>query len=238
MNKNPDYIAVASNLIEERFPDAACAFVAGSIVTGHGTPSSDIDLIVFYTDETRESYRDSIIYEGWPVEIFVHNPKSQDYFMAQDLDNGQCSTLTMVITGIVIGNEAVAQSRKDKAASLMAQGPNPWTKEKIDNKRYFLSDLLDDLHHPKDPDYVPAILAEIFIRLGDFYLRAQNEWSGDGKQLIKIMKKNHAEFAHRYLRAFEKAQQNDIQPLEDLMQEVLSPYGGFLFEGYKSVVKL
>ena len=238
MNKNPDFVSVATRLIEERFSDAACAFVAGSIVTGQGTPSSDIDLIVFYNDETSISFRESVFHEGWPVEIFVHNLKSQEHFMNEDLENAQCSTLTMVLSGIVIGDQKIAQTRKDKAALLMQQGPNPWTTTKIDNKRYFLSDLFDDLRHPKDPDYIPAILAELFLRLGDFYLRAQNKWSGDGKQLIKILKKDNAEFTQRYLHAFEMARQKDVQPLETLMTEILAPYGGFLFEGFKGIVKL
>lgn len=239
MIKNPDYLSVANNIFTEKFPDAACAFVAGSITTGHGTESSDIDLIILFNDETHETYRESITCEGWPVEIFVHNLKSQDYFMNEDLRTGKCATLSMIITGILIDpDQTTGLARKEKAESLLQQGPIPMTKEQIDHVRYFLTDLLDDLRHPKDPDYIPAILAEIFVRLGNFHLRAQNKWSGDGKQLIKIMKKEDPALTERYLQAFKKAETGKITALENLMAEILHPYGGLLFEGYKSVAEM
>ena len=71
MTERPDYLLVAKAIFTERFPDAACAFIAGSIVTGQGTPSSDIDMVVIYNDEEHETYRNSLMRDGWPVELFV-----------------------------------------------------------------------------------------------------------------------------------------------------------------------
>lgn len=235
--KNPDYLSVAKKIVAERFSDSDCVFVAGSITTGHGTPSSDIDMIILYDDETHESYRDSIIQEGWPVELFVHNIKSQNYFFNEDIKNGHASTLTMVRTGHVIGNETLGNKRKTIAEQLFLAGPERLSADKINAMRYSITDLFDDLRHPKDPDYIPALLAELFPRIGNFYLRSQNKWSGIGKQLVKLLKKEHPEFTVRYLSAFEMARIGKLEELETLINYTLAPYGGMLFEHYKSVAK-
>lgn len=233
--QNPDYLSVAKHIFTARFPDAACGFVAGSIVTGHGTPSSDIDLIVLYDDNDHETYRESIMAEGWPVEIFVHNLKSQDYFFNEDIENGASSTLTMVTTGILIGLDTkLGFARKEQAEALLAQGPEPLTSEVIDWKRYAITDLLEDLRYPKDCDYRYGILADLFTLLGNFYLRAQGKWSGSGKQLVKILKQDDPVFAARFLSSFNFNNPN-FAAIEQLVNDILAPYGGQLFTGYKSI---
>jgi predicted nucleotidyltransferase len=53
-------IDVANAIRAERYEDAAAVFAAGSIVRGHGTPFSDLDLVVVYAQlpcAYRESFR-------------------------------------------------------------------------------------------------------------------------------------------------------------------------------------
>jgi hypothetical protein len=153
--------------------------------------------------------------DGWPVEIFVHNIKSQNYYFDEDKKNGQCSTMNMVITGHVIGpDEKLAHERKAIAEKGIAAGPESLT---------------------KDPDYRMGICAELFAKVGDFHLRTQNIWSGFGKQLVKMLKKYDTTFADTYIKATTRAQQGDIALLEKVITDVLQPHGGFLFADYKSV---
>lgn len=41
-------LVIANHVFAARFQGASCAFVAGSIMRGEGTPSSDIDLVVVF----------------------------------------------------------------------------------------------------------------------------------------------------------------------------------------------
>ncbi|MDQ0351704.1 hypothetical protein J2R98_001521 [Alkalibacillus filiformis] len=51
----------------------------------------------------------------------------------------------MVVEGSVLKDNGVIPEIKSEAASLLNKGPEDWTKETIDLKRYFITDVLDDL---------------------------------------------------------------------------------------------
>lgn len=237
MKKNPDFISVAQKVFDKNFSDAACGFIAGSILRDQATETSDIDLIVLYADETHETYRDSMISDGWPVEIFVHNIKSQQYFFDKDIINGHASTLSMILDGTLIGSQQiVGMKQKNLAKQLLEQGPKKWTSEKIDWQRYSITDLWDDVRATHDPDAVTAVLAELYPKIGEFYLRSQNKWSGKGKALVRLLKQNDPTFAEDFINAFDMAfNAKELHLLEKLIDQLLASHGGKLFAGYKSV---
>jgi hypothetical protein len=237
--RNENYLSVAEKIFASEFPNAACGFVGGSVVSGTHTSTSDIDLIILYNDKESDSYRYSILREGWPVELFVHNLFSQDYFLESGIKNGECATADMIVKGIIIGpNKKLGEARKTKAQDIIAKGPTPLIQDQIDFRRYMITDKLDDLRHPRNPDYAHALLALLYTDLGDFYLRANGKWSGTGKQLVRLMNLDDPSFQQRFSTAFAKAFSGDISNLESLSKEILNPFGGLLFEGYKSIAEI
>jgi len=54
--------------------------LAGSIVRGEGTPHSDLDLVVIF-DRLPNAYRESFYFGDLPVEAFVHDPETLNYFL-------------------------------------------------------------------------------------------------------------------------------------------------------------
>jgi len=75
-------VAAAERLVGERFPAATAAFLGGSVVRGGATATSDLDITVLRAEG--EPYRESITYEGWPVELFVHTEESVRHYVAKD----------------------------------------------------------------------------------------------------------------------------------------------------------
>ncbi|MBW6420918.1 nucleotidyltransferase domain-containing protein [Rhizobium sp. XQZ8] len=63
-------LSLTGRFLAERFADADFAFVAGSIMRGAGTPSSDIDLVVLHS-ALPNAHRRSQLFEGMPFEAFV-----------------------------------------------------------------------------------------------------------------------------------------------------------------------
>ncbi len=233
--RTEDFLSVAEKIFASEFPNAACGFVTGSVVSGQQTPSSDIDMVILYNDETSESYRDSFTREGWPVEVFVHNLLAQDFFMDDDM---HCTMADMIAKSIVIGpDKELAEARKAKARAIIARGPKPLVKDRIDFKRYMITDKLHDLKHPRNADESQALLAELYIQLSDFYLLANGKWSGTGKHLVRRMNAEDPSFQKRFSETFTRAFAGDISGLEPLIKEVLNPFGGLLFEGYKSIAE-
>jgi len=224
---------IAQRFVATKFPDAECAFVAGSLMRGEGKPHSDIDLVVLYGPDFTAVRREAHAFEGVPIDVFLHNEQAQDFFFDKDVRRGVCALLSMIVEGRVIGKDtALAEKRKRKAQALIEKGPPPLDESDLKRRRYFISDLLDDLRDDRPPGEVTGCLSGLFFLLGDFHLRAQNQWSGNGKGLIRRLRKLDAGFAARYEQDFAKAFQGDLAPVEKLVVDVLHPYGGLLWDGH------
>lgn len=228
--KNENVLDVALTLKKLRYPDAAVAFAAGSVFRGEGSPWSDIDLIVLYDDPFDDVGRETIEAEGWPVEVFLHNVQSLNYFFDEDRKRGMPVLMNMVCEGIEIpGPCALSRQQKANAKRLIDQGPPALSDEDMQVSRYFISDALDDLRGVVKPDEQYAILGRLYVDLANFHLRANGHWSGVGKGLPRALQRYAPEIAASYLTAFDLAFQNEgIEKLFVLADDILNPHGGRL----------
>jgi predicted nucleotidyltransferase len=76
-------IEAAQKIINNHFPCCQGALLAGSVVRGEATATSDLDIIIF-DKNIRTSYRESLIDLGWAIEFFVHNLTSYKNFFESD----------------------------------------------------------------------------------------------------------------------------------------------------------
>jgi hypothetical protein len=65
-----DPTAAARALVLERFPGARAAFLGGGVLSPRRTATSDLDIVVI--DATLGPFRESLRWQGWPAELFVH----------------------------------------------------------------------------------------------------------------------------------------------------------------------
>lgn len=237
VQSRPDYLETARKFFKERHPNAAVAFVAGSIVRGEATPQSDIDLVVLYRNEDFDDvHRYSEVYEGWPIEVFAQNIKAQDYFFDKDRKRGIPSMPSMTLEGVAIPEaNTLSQMRKQIARDIIDAGPLPLCEKERKERMYHLTDLLDDLVVPRNQGELMGALSLLYDSLGDFYLRAHNKWSGRGKSLFRALKKASPEVADEYERAFQAAfAGGGTEKLIQMAEELLKPFGGRHWAGYKS----
>jgi len=75
----PGPLVATSEIVAERYGDAAVVFLAGSIMRGEDTDTSDLDLVVV-NERIDAAFRESFRYAGWPVEAFVHDPEALRFF--------------------------------------------------------------------------------------------------------------------------------------------------------------
>ncbi|HAT9793188.1 TPA: GNAT family N-acetyltransferase, partial [Legionella pneumophila subsp. pneumophila] len=73
-------------LIHERYSEARAVFWAGSVSQGEETQVSDLDLVIVYEKLIR-AYREAFVYEGWPIDAFVHDRESIRYFFEESRIN-------------------------------------------------------------------------------------------------------------------------------------------------------
>jgi hypothetical protein len=122
-----DPLTTASAIIARRYEGAAVTFLAGSVVRGEDTDTSDLDLVVVY-ERIDAAFRDSFIYAGWPVEAFVHDPETLRYFFLQvDRPGGVPSLPHMVSTGTPLPCATdFSRALQAFANEVLVQGPLPW----------------------------------------------------------------------------------------------------------------
>jgi predicted nucleotidyltransferase len=143
-------LLAARKIFSNRYYGADVAFVAGSIIRGDDTSYSDIDLVVVYP-QLPAAYRESFLSDGFPVEAFVHDFSTLKYFF-EDIDakSGCPSLPSMVVEGVALPNEDSAEPFRRFASELLKKGPAMLEVQDIANRRYFITDLLDDLREPRN----------------------------------------------------------------------------------------
>jgi len=225
-------VEAAKKFIVENFSDCQAALLAGSVVRGEETATSDLDIVVF--DEKIESaYRESLIEYGWPIEVFVHNATSYKTFFKEDCERARPSLPRMVSEGINLVDSGVLSSIKEEANELLKRGPEVWSVKTIEMKRYMITDALDDLIGTTNRAEELFIANTLADAIHEFYLRTNGQWIGASKWIVRALNQFDESFARTFVQAFDvfykTGSKDEIITLADKM---LKPYGGRLFEGF------
>jgi predicted nucleotidyltransferase len=70
----PSPMKAGYGIWKQHFADAQVIFLAGSVIRGEGTRSSDLDIVVIHK-KLSAAYRRSFMYQGWPAgELTLRNP--------------------------------------------------------------------------------------------------------------------------------------------------------------------
>ncbi|MEM1048846.1 MAG: nucleotidyltransferase domain-containing protein [Pseudomonadota bacterium] len=227
-------LQAATQIRDEKYPKALSVLAAGSLVRGDGTSTSDIDLIVVF-DRLEAAYRESFTFAAWPVEAFVHDPMTLEYFFRDvDRPSGVPTLMTMVAEGVEVPREtAFGNSLKVLANSVIEDGPPRWSDADIDASRYALTNLVDDLHAPRSGEEQCATLIDLYPALATHFFRRRNRWAAKGKTIARALMADDPVFARTFLEAFDTAfVTGDGSPVERLVDELLQEDGGRLFAGY------
>lgn len=226
---------LVTRLHREKYPDADVIFLAGSVVRGEGTKTSDLDIVVLY-ESLQNAYRDSYFYGGWPVEAFVHDPQTFRYFIQKvDAPTGVPSLAAMVSEGIELPSATALSHRiKDMANDFLQVGPALWTAQEIDSSRYLISDLIEDLREPRSQGEMYAVAIQLYSAISNHYFRSRGLWSAKGKTIPRRLRRIDATFAGKFESAFESVfSQSKTEDLIALADDLMSVHGGFLFEGHR-----
>lgn len=223
-------------LIKERYPDAKAIFWAGSVSVNQGTSASDLDLVIVF-EEVAHAYREAFIYDGWPIDAFIHDLDTLRYFCGKlEASDGKPALIHMILQGQeVLTQNSVSIEAKSIAVDALANGPNIWTQAQIDKERFLITDILDDIKSPKNKEEQIISVVHLFEPLLQFYFRAARKWTASGKSLIRLFKQENPELAEEWTTAFEiLIQTGDASGIESVVTKILAPHGGYLWDGFRS----
>jgi len=235
MNPLERATAQATKIYRLRYPEASAAFLAGSFTRNEATESSDLDLVILF-DHVKTAHRESWRFENWPVEAFIHDLETLRYFLTDyEKKDAVPSLACMVHEGIELtpGTEC-ARAAKDLAQTLLSQGPEAWTADDIRSSRYSLTDAIEDLRDPRSEAEMMGTATVLYQLVANHYLRRHGHWSARGKSISRQLHRVAPEFAVPFESAFRKLLIHaESQDVTQLVEQLLEPDGGFLFDGYR-----
>ena len=234
--QRPDPMTAALEIVAERFGGATVTFLAGSVVRGDATATSDLDLVVVY-GRLDAAYRESFLHRGWPVEVFVHDPATLRYFfLKSDGTRGVPTLADMVASGVPLPEASdAARSLQALAAEVIATGPARWSERELASSRYAITNLVDDLRSPRSNAESVATATALYPALSQHFLRAQGLWSATAKAIPRRLHAVAPSIAQRFTDAFaELFETGRAESVITLAEEVLRPSGGWLFAGHKA----
>jgi hypothetical protein len=237
---NKDFLKIGQQAVKEYYPDASVALLAGSWLRGEATATSDVDIVVLYDETFQSPHRKSVTFQDTPIEFFVHNPSANGYFLHQDWDSGTSILINMMLQGVVFPEiTPLATQRIAIAQKIYHAGPRPLTHDEIDMRRYFIGDLMDDLAEPRNEIERQFMLGLWFQKIADFYLLANNRWSGTGKHLPRILHASGLEKSKDILQIYlSNIGDPDYQAIKACTLSVLSSFGGKLWHNYSANAKV
>jgi hypothetical protein len=228
MMADMDPLADAADLVRDRFPDALAAFLGGGVLSARRTATSDLDIVVLLAGPPAP-YRESVRFRGWPVELFVQDEQSLAHYCAKDISDRAPIMPRLCANGaVLIDHGGMAGQIRARAAALLAAGPPPVPDWELDDRRYDLCDLLDDLAGSTDPGESLVISWQVFAATARLPLLLGGHWLGGGKWLLRELRDLDPVLADELLAAL-----TDPAQLTRLADQVLASSGGRLWEGYR-----
>lgn len=224
-------LEMAKSIVSGQFPNARVAVLAGSFAAGTATATSDLDIVVVLAGPPAP-YREIIRVDGVPVELFIHTPDSLAYWYDREGAEGRCTLAHMLATGIALTG-ADAEATQSAARRWVEAGPERWTRNQMEYRRYALTDALDDLIGASDPDGRDAVAGQVLLMAAELALNLRGGWQGRGKWVVRQLRAADAELAATLMSAHRVAvATGHVSNLVDVCEAVLAEAGGRLTEGF------
>jgi predicted nucleotidyltransferase len=225
-------------LVAERYPDARAAWLAGSVVTGTATATSDLDITVLLPGPPAP-FRESIEYDGWPVELFVHTRESVAHWIAKDVERRRPTLVRLISSGVVLLDlDGVGSALAEECGAVLAAGPGPVSQSDLDAMRYALTDTLDDLADCTEPVMATAVAYAVWEQAARLLLAADARWWGTGKWLVRELRERDeardTSYTLRLHAGLVAAVEGDPVLLAIVAEEILDLAGGPLWVGYRA----
>jgi hypothetical protein len=230
-------VATARELVLERFPEARAAWLAGSVVSGRATPTSDLDVTVLLAGPPA-AFRESLVHRGWPVELFVHSPDTVRHWLERDRARRRPTLARLIATGVTLVDvDGAAGPVAALCDEVLATGPGDLDDAHREALRYGLTDLLDDLAGEPAPAERTAVALALWEQAAQLLLGGEGRWWGTGKWLVRELESYDEDrgtaFGRRLHDGVLAAVRGDTEPLVGAVDEVLDRHGGRLWAGYR-----
>jgi len=128
----------------------------------------------------------------------------------------------------------LSRSLKELATSVIQLGPPGLSEAEVRKLRYDITNMVDDIRQPRSRGELVASGAELYEMLANYYLRTNALWSAKGKSIPRVLSQANADLCLRYAASFDELfAHGRSESVVALVEEILRPCGGFLFDGHR-----
>ncbi|SER81318.1 nucleotidyltransferase domain-containing protein [Salipaludibacillus aurantiacus] len=222
----------ARKFLEDTFPKCTVALLGGSAARGELNDGSDLDILVLDPSKSA-SFRKCFNMSDWKIEAFVFHPDS--FFFALEVSRMEAiPTIPRIAAeSVILKDDGSAKDIQQSADDCLKTGPYEWAEDKKAFLRFMISDLLEDLEKGKEDSEKIYTACKLFDTVPEFLLRTEGRWLGYGKWVHRSLVDFDNNFAAKFKEAFQKfIKTGDNVPFITLIDRILEPHGGRLFEGY------
>ncbi len=228
-------LALIRRFVAAHYPSAVAALLTGSQVRGEATADSDYDMVLLFDSLPGGAWREMVVFESRPIEVFAHDLSTLGYFCREiDRLSGVPVLPTMVAEGVsALPPSCVLDVARGIAQDILRLGPPELDAEELRVRRYAITDLAAALKNDRQKAMLIATGAALHAALADFALRAARNWSASGKAIPRALVASDAALAEQFDTAFMALfELGDVGPIQQLVDTVLRPYGGRLRDGF------
>ena len=223
---------IVGRFVDELFPAATVAVVAGSAALGTRTPTSDVDLLLVGPAEMFREGHDSLAaayaFEGEVFEVFAYTAASFDRWSAADVAGYRPVLAEMLLEGLPVRHGPLLDELRARWRPVVERGSDSGPHE-LALLRYQVTDLLDDLRDACDPLERRVVAAELLERTASLMLLSNGRWLASGKQLPRRLRAWDAARADRLAVPFLA---DDFSAFADAVQAELDVAGGRVHAGF------
>ncbi|WP_435744150.1 nucleotidyltransferase domain-containing protein [Microbacterium sp. PMB16] len=186
-----DPLDAAEQFIARTYPQATTAVVGGSTARDERTATSDIDLLLIgealFDDASETSAAATHEFEGEIIEVFAYTPAGFVEWAERGVAEHRPVIVDMLVEGIAIREDIQTRELRRRWRTILEDGPTLDDAESS-LRRYFITDLLDDLRDATDPLEQHVLSSVLFQRTAELILLADNRWIATGKWLPRRLR--------------------------------------------------
>lgn len=217
----------AAQLVVADFPAARAAFLGRSVLSKLRNATSDLDILIVQ-DRPHSPNLQRIHRYGWPVELFVHTESSLRQHWALDVQARRQALLRVSAEGAsILTDTELFDSLQTQAQELVRTGPRALDLAEVEQRRFVISDLIDDLEGCVVRCELSYIANALLLQIANLVLMAGGHWTGSSKWLGRELADFSPTLADELYDAHRLAVgDGEIEPLSSISRRVLDSVGG------------
>jgi hypothetical protein len=228
---------LAADFVAASFPAARAAFLGGSAETGYASATSDLDIVIVNGPDG-PVLRRTVHHGDRLVEAFVHTVASLEEFVEREIATRRRSSLLhMCAEGrLLVDTDGLGTALQLRCRRRLAAGPPPLSAAEDEDRRYAITDLLDDLGGCTDPAELVFVAGAALQALAELILLRDRQWTSSGKWLLRRVRGWAPELAGLLVDGYRRSvAEADPGPFHAAAADVLERCGGRVQEGYERV---